>query len=137
MQIKHKIEPKKKYTLIYFEEKPEFIDMVTAVKDIALSDKTDKRLWIFAGGINLSNSELEQIAEYANRTLKAPSISALVTSEDLSFGLLKILEAHRDQKGHTIKVFRGKTEAANWLEFFIKDKKRGYHEQTHHPGCRR
>lgn len=102
--------------MIRYTVLPDYDDMASALNNITVQDNNRRRMWVFEAGFKLPNEDLERIATYANQTLEAPSKSAVVCADDLGYGLLRILEAHRDQEDHTIRVFRNEIEARTWLE---------------------
>ena len=115
MSKKHSVELKSEFTIVTFHAVPTYEDLKSAIDEIAQNDTSKRRMWIYSDGFDLPNPQLEQIAGYANRTLEAPSKSAMICSDDLGYGLLRVLEVHRDQTGHSLRVFRTETEAKTWL----------------------
>lgn len=116
MDTKHSIKLKSAFTIVEFKTIPTYDDLKSAINEIAETDRSSRRMWVYSGGFDLPSKDLQRIAEYANRTLAAPSKSAMVCSDDLGYGLLRVLEVHRDQTGHSLRVFRTEAKAVTWLE---------------------
>ena len=88
-----------------------------AITDVAQNHLSDLRLWDFSKAeINLTSSQIEQLAKYGKAKFSIPSKVAIVAPEDLAFGLMRIYEVHREEDQAEIKVFRSEQDAWGWLK---------------------
>lgn len=85
--------------------------------DVSAIGVFKRRLWIFHDGlVNLEIGEIKKIAEHGIKIWAAPSKAAIVVPDSLSFGLARMHDAFRDEKGGETRVFRTEQEAIAWLE---------------------
>jgi uncharacterized protein (DUF169 family) len=68
-------------------------------------------------GVDLTNEEIINIAEYGKSIFIKPSRIAIVAPQDLAYGLSRMFGVYRDQESHSSAgVFRNKKEAMEWLK---------------------
>ena len=67
--------------------------------------------------ITIDTDAVRQVAEYLNEAddNTPGSRLAMVAKTDAIFGLLRIFEAHREHSNLTIRIFRDRSEAFDWL----------------------
>ena len=74
------------------------------------------RLWDFRKArFNLNNEDIKKVARQAKAAEKKPGKVAMLTSEDLSFGLARMYEAYRSSPIVSLQVFRDESKAVDWL----------------------
>jgi len=103
-------------TSITFTMNPELTEIIDAINEAFKTDQTHLRLWDLSAGLDLTNEQLKEIAEYAKIKWHTPSKVALVAPNDLSYGLLRMFEVYRGEEQHKIMVYRSKQEALKWLK---------------------
>ena len=102
-------------TIIRFTKHPT-LDNVFAIIDITSEDSMPcKRLWDISNGLNLTSSELQQIAEYGKAKYLKPSKIAILATNDLAFGLAGMFKVYRGDEISQTRVFRTNDEAIDWL----------------------
>ena len=101
---------------VRFSCEPKISDILEAIDEIATIDENGLRLWDMSKGLNLTNDEVKEIAEYAKISLKTPGKTVLVSPQDHTFGISRIHDVYRDQDGHDSMVFRTEQEAIAWLK---------------------
>ena len=100
-----------------FSQKAALSEIINAMDDVSAIGVFKRRLWIFHDGVvNLSTGEIRKIAEHGVKIWAAPSKAAIVVPDSLSFGLARMHDAFRDEKGGETRVFRTEQEAIAWLE---------------------
>jgi hypothetical protein len=100
-----------------FSQKAALSDIINAMDDVLTVGVFNKRLWVFHDGlVNLKTGEIRKIAEHGIKIWAAPSKAAIVVPDSLSFGLARMHDAFRDEKGGETRVFRNEQEAIAWLE---------------------
>ena len=103
-------------TVVRFHQKPDFNDICSAIDDISKEYPSPLRLWDLSCGVDLTATELEQMAKYAKTKFLTPSKAALVAPSDLAFGLSRIHEVYRQDDFVVENVFRTEQEARDWLK---------------------
>jgi len=104
-------------TTITFFVKPDLSDIKNAMdEEIVRSVDSRLRLWYMQAGIDLPSEKIKEIARYAKEHLPTFSRAAIVAADDLSFGLMRLGDVHREQEHHITRVFRTKDEAILWLK---------------------
>ena len=104
-------------TVVRFYKSLGIDEIRNAITDVAQNHLSDLRLWDFSKAeINLTSSQIEQLAKYGKAKFSIPSKVAIVAPEDLAFGLMRIYEVHREEDQAEIKVFRSEQDAWGWLK---------------------
>lgn len=91
-------------------------ELKKAMDDVLEKGACDLRLWEFKVGVAIDTSQIEEIAKYGEQIWPVPSRAAIVAPDDLSFGLARIHDVHRDQNKRETMVFRTVQEAIKWLK---------------------
>ena len=99
-----------------FSKKPNLTEAKNALDEVLEMGNFRLRLWVLEDGINLCNEEIEEIARYGKEKWPVPSKAAIVASDDLSFGIMRVHDVYREHEGHQIHVFRTEPEALAWLK---------------------
>ena len=89
--------------------------LTMAIDSIASYPGHYSRLWDFSTGIDLPNQQLKEIAHYVRKKLDYPARVAVVAPADLTFGLMRMYEVYREDKGLEFRVFREEASALTWL----------------------
>ncbi|REJ73080.1 MAG: hypothetical protein DWQ36_03970 [Acidobacteria bacterium] len=101
---------------IEFPARPDLGVMIAAIQTMSGVPESTHRLWDFTEhGLDLTTSELLQIAEEAKLCNSPPLWVAVVGKTDLTFGLLRMFEIFREQSGVVHRAFRSTEEAEAWL----------------------
>ena len=101
-------------TTIQFSKQPSIDELFNALDDV---ERTNLRLWDFSGeGVDLTGNQLLQLYEYSKSKLLRPSKAAILATNDLTFGLSRMMGVYRDKEQSETKVFRTKQEALEWLQ---------------------
>ena len=116
MEKKYSIDIIDEVTIIRFGEEPDMIDIRNSIDDVAALKQKALRLWNFSkGSLNLTSTQIQELADYAKTKFSPPSRVAIVATEDLAFGLSRMYEAFRAQEMVDIEIFRNEQDAHNWL----------------------
>ncbi len=116
MQKNYSIDVVDGITVTRFSKKPELSELIGAMDDVLARGESRLRLWVFEAGINFSYDEIVEIAKHGKVVWPVPSMAAIVVPDDLSFGLARVHDVYREQKGSEVRVFRTETEAIAWLK---------------------
>ena len=101
---------------VRFTSPPKLSEVFEAIEHIAnMEPVPSQRLWEFERGVNLSSSELRQIAEVGKEKLLGPQRVALLGSEALAFGLMRMYEVFRQEELLNMEVFKDRESALEWL----------------------
>lgn len=65
--------------------------------------------------LDLSNDEIRQLADYIQGHCESDAPVALVSNDDLTFGLLRMLKGHVDRTSLNFHVTRSNEDAKNWF----------------------
>ncbi len=108
-------------TTVCFTERPKLDDIHNAIDEVARDNPGRLRLWdLSRNRLNLTTLQLRQLAEYGKSQSLPPSKVAIVASEDLTFGIMRMFEVFREDKVSEHKIFRTVKEARGWLKQLAK-----------------
>ena len=94
-----------------------FEDIIKVSTEIALFPDTEKELWIINElKFNFSSAEIQSLAEMLKSNPYKPEKVAIVTNNDLLFGLGRIFSTYREDEVTTVQVCRREAEALDWLD---------------------
>lgn len=102
-------------TVIRISRKLEFDEILKAINDVASLTPSDRRLWNLNQFFRFSKEQILEMAELGRRIWPTASKVAYVTSDELSFGLLRMFEVYREQEQYQTRVFKSEEEALTWL----------------------
>ena len=102
-------------TTIRFTRKLTLEETLEMMDEMVQQGTTNRRLWDVGKHFNLSAEDIRKIAEHGKKIWPDPARVAYVTDGDLTFGLVRMLEAFRAQDNYRTKVFRDEAEAREWL----------------------
>ena len=103
-------------TIIRFLKQPSSDEIRSAIDDVSENHPDKLRLWDLRKGMDLTNTELRQLAESGKTKFMFPSKVAIVAPKDLAYGLSRIYEVYRKQEQTETRVFRTEKEALEWLK---------------------
>lgn len=88
-----------------------------AITEVALFRDTKKEMWVLQNlHLNLSSEELIDLAHAVKSNPYKPEKVAVVTNNDLLYGLSRMFSGFREEPGTEISVFRTTDEALDWLD---------------------
>jgi len=111
----HVIEIINGVTEVRFIDVAGLTDLRSAMDDIAKNYYSELRLWDMSSGVNLTESDVKQVASHAKSTFLLPGKSAIVAPSDLTFGISRMGDVYREDGVLMQGVFRTKNEALVWL----------------------
>jgi len=91
-------------------------DIIAVADEAAQFDKNTLRLWDFRKGLNLSSSDVVQIADRAKNISFPPSKIAILVSDKLAYGLARMYDVYRAQQNQEVRLFETEEEAIKWLK---------------------
>lgn len=98
-----------------FLVQPNLQDVANAMNEASQYSTFHCRLWVAPFGVNLSSKEVMIIAENGKKLFPEKGKVALVGQDDLTFGLGRMYDAHRNETDTETQVFRTELEAMGWL----------------------
>lgn len=102
---------------VILKGKTSFDDAIKVATEIALFPDTQKELWIINElKLDFSSAEIQSLAEMLKSNPYKPEKVALVTDNDLLFGLGRIFSTYREDEVTTVQIFRREAEALDWLD---------------------
>lgn len=103
-------------TIVRFHRPPSVDILYRAIDEVTKHYPNKKRLWDIDCGLNLTEHELRQVAEFGKeKNLPVGSRAAIVASTDLAYGLSRMYEAFSYEERVEHGVFRTEAEALEWL----------------------
>ncbi|MCI5105100.1 MAG: hypothetical protein MRY76_00135 [Pseudomonadales bacterium] len=105
-------------SIIHFTHNPGRLEFIEAINELALNYPYQYRLWDLRDVvIKLEQHDLRAIVSFVTDTLTEARRAAFVTSDNLSFGKLRMLEAYQQQHGFQSlsRIFRDFPQAWQWL----------------------
>jgi hypothetical protein len=103
-------------TVIRFDARATLADAARALERAQEADKKGLRLWDLSKGVLASTEDVRALAMAAKGMQFPPSRIAVMAPADVTFGLARMFQVFRNQKGQQYKVFRTEPEAMAWLE---------------------
>ena len=103
-------------TVIRMMALPTRDDLISALFEVKALDTSNLRMWVLQKGVDLSAEDLQVIAFEASKHLRGPGRMAVVAPTDLSYGLSRMFEVFREQKGVKTHSFRTEEDAVKWLK---------------------
>lgn len=104
-------------TTVCFSKRPEVDEIINAIDEVAGDNPAILRLWdLSSTGLDLTTSQLRQLAEYGKSQSFPPSKVAIVAREDFAFGIMRMYEVFREDEVAEHKIFRTVQEARGWLK---------------------
>jgi len=87
------------------------------IDEITSNYPYEKRLWDLSKiKFKFTSDEIRAISEYGKSKFPMPNKLAIIATDELVFGEMRMFEVYREQEGHTaVCVFRTEPEALEWL----------------------
>ncbi len=112
----YSIETEDGVTAIRFFKKANADDVNCAFNELINSNPSRLRLWHLEEGWDLSPSQIQEFANYTKSKSTADIRVAVVTTEDLSYGLTRMFQAYRVEDHFNQQNFETESEAISWLK---------------------
>lgn len=112
----YSIETEDGVTAIRFFKKANADDIVCAFNELIKSNPSRLRLWHLEEGWDLSPSQIQKLASYTKSKSTEEIRLAVVTTEDLSYGLTRMFQAYRQEEHFDLHNFTTESEAICWLK---------------------
>ena len=90
MDTKYSIDTTDEITVFRFIQKPEAIDICSALGDIEGINPCRLRLWDFTCGVDWANEDIKKAANHANSIQLPNGKVAIVSPQDLTYGLFRV-----------------------------------------------
>jgi hypothetical protein len=116
MKQNYSIDTEDGVTAIRFFNKANADDVNCAFNEMINSNPSRLRLWHLEKGWNLSPSQIQEFANYTKSKSNEEIRIAVVTTEDLSYGLTRMFQAYRQEEHFDQQNFRSESEAICWLK---------------------
>jgi hypothetical protein len=116
MKQKYSIDTEDGVTAIRFFNKANADDVNSAFNELINSNPSRLRLWHLEEGWNLSPSQIQEFANYTKSKSNEDIRIAVVTTEDLSYGLTRMFQAYRQEEHFDQQNFTTEAEGICWLK---------------------
>ena len=122
MTITRSVDQEKQLTIFMVDGKPSFENIREAIKPFYDQHPTKNLLWDLRNAKldDWSSANLEAIADYVKQhgEVRAEGKTAFVVSNDLEYGLFRMMESFGDIKEVPIstRVLRSMDESVRWIE---------------------
>jgi hypothetical protein len=94
-----------------------FEDIIKVSTEVALFPDTEKELWIINElKFEFSSAEIQSLAEMLKSNPYKPQKVAIVTDNDLLFGLGRVFSSYREDDVTTVQICRREADALDWLD---------------------
>jgi hypothetical protein len=104
-------------TIIRFLSIPTIEDLHSAMDEVAVNYLSNLRLWYLDHeGLNFSTEQLISMAEYGKSKFNIKSKVAIVTNNNIEYGLMRQFVAYRSDELSEHMVFDDELEAIYWLK---------------------
>ena len=91
-------------------------EMFEMMQHVAHTDECNRRLWDVTEKFSFTSEEIKKIADRGRILWPSASRVAFLAVDNLSFGLLRMLEVFREQETYETRVFRDEQAALKWLK---------------------
>ncbi len=112
----YSIETEDGVTSIHFFKKASIDDVNSAFNELMKSNPSRLRLCHLEEGWNLSPSQIQEFASYTKSKSTTEIRLAVVTTEELSYGLTRMFQAYREGDNFSQQNFTTESEATAWLK---------------------
>lgn len=102
-------------SIIRFVYSPSINDVKASIDELSIK-QPKLRLWDLCKGMNLSEDEIIEVAEYGKLKFTSPARIAIIAPSDLTFGLSRMHEVYREHCILVERVFRNESDALEWLK---------------------
>ena len=111
----YRIESESGITTIRFSTSPTLDEICDAIDDIVENFPSALRVWDFSNGFDLTDAQLQKLAEYGKAKFLMPSKVAVIAPHDLAYGLARVHDVYREDGFLEQKIFRTEPQARAWL----------------------
>lgn len=115
----YEIEHQSGISIIRLNRKLEFDEITKIMRDVSKETISKVRLWDMAAGYDYSSGQIQSIADLGKQLWPNSARVAFLVKGDLAFGLVRMMEAYRDQEGYLTHAFTDETEAIRWLKLGV------------------
>jgi hypothetical protein len=112
----YSIETEDGVTAIRFFKKANAEDVNCAFNELIKCNPSRLRLWNIKEGWDLSPSQIQEFASYTKSKSTEEIRLAVVTTEDLSYGLTRMFQAYRQEEHFDQQNFTTEAEGICWLK---------------------
>ncbi len=103
-------------TCIHMRKKASLEDVRQAFDEMSRSNPSHLRLWNLEAGWDLTTAQIKEFATYTRANSKSEVKVAVVTNEDLSYGLTRMFNVYREDGMFNQRNFHSLPEAMAWLK---------------------
>lgn len=100
---------------IRFLEVAKVGDLYNVFNEISETPIEKMRLWDFSAGLDLSSTDVRELAEYVKSKEFQPIRVTVVAPSDMSFGLARMATGYREDYRTDQRVFRSLNDAREWV----------------------
>jgi len=111
----YEIEDQSGISIIRLKRKLEFEEIIQVMLAVSTETVSEYRLWDMAAGYDFSTEQIQAIAALGKQLWPDSARVAFMVKGDLAFGLVRMMEAYRDQEGYLTHAFTDEAEAIRWL----------------------
>ena len=103
-------------TIVRMHEKASLDDVRSAFNDLSKSEPSNPRLWHLERGWNLTTAQIRSFAQYSKSKSVDDIKLAVVTNENLSYGLARMFQAYWEDPRMSQQNFATEEAAITWLK---------------------
>jgi hypothetical protein len=89
--------------------------ITTMYEELAALPIASRRVFVLHPEYRFSGDEMRHLAEAARHAFTEPSWTAMVTTSELQYGLMRMYGSLRDTPDAAVRVFTDETSALAWL----------------------
>lgn len=115
------IEHQSGISIIRLKRKFEFDEITQVMREVAMKTVSEIRLWDMAAGYEFTSGQIQSIADLGKQLWPNSGRVAFLVRGELAFGLVRMMEAYRDQEGYQTHAFTNEEEAMSWLKLGLAD----------------
>ncbi|MCR9261789.1 MAG: hypothetical protein NXH95_18890 [Pseudomonadaceae bacterium] len=113
--MSHLITQSNGITYIEIEGLPTVDELILITDKASEMENIERSLWRLKKGIDLEADDLRRVASHVSQLSLPKARAAIVASEDLAYGLIRMYLAFLDIEGVSVRVFREEEAAVAWL----------------------
>ena len=95
-------------------------EILEVMDHVAHTEKCNRRLWDATGRFTYTSQEVRRIAVRRKERWPSSARVAFLAADDVSFGLMRLLEVYSEQDNYETKVFRDEQKARHWLKEWVE-----------------
>jgi len=103
-------------TTIHMRKKASLEDVRQAFDEMSRNNPSHLRLWYLEAGWDLTTAQIKEFATYTKANSENEIKVAVVTNEDLSYGLTRMFNVYREDGKFNQQNFFSLPEAMAWLK---------------------